>query len=197
MASVGKDMQEMETLAQMVDSYQASWMYWQFKQYEDITTITPEGETMYSGVGGSLSQQKLRVLSRTYPRATAGELNSFLFNSRTGVFTMNYTPVLNEYKLTTEIYFNRDTHYKNGVRFKVSVDHDGSNGGEVQDLTASVLEVWFCDANRLDLSYTGNAKSTLIVTLEPCNADDKDAVCHCRESDETNLDADAKKNILV
>lgn len=192
-----QDMQEMETLAQMVDSYQASWMYWQFKQYEDITTITPEGETMYSGVGGSLSQQKLRVLSRTYPRATAGELNSFLFNSRTGVFTMNYTPVLNEYKLTTEIYFNRDTHYKNGVRFKVSVDHDGSNGGEVQDLTASVLEVWFCDANRLDLSYTGNAKSTLIVTLEPCNADDKDAVCHCRESDETNLDADAKKNILV
>jgi len=183
-------MQEMETLAQMVDRYQASWMYWQFKQYEDITTITPEGETMYSGVGGSLSQQKLRVLSRTYPRATAGELNSFLFNSRTGLFTMNYTPVVGQYKLTTEIYFNRETHYKDGVRFKVNVDHDDVSN-EVQDLTASVLEVWFCDANRLDLSYTGNTKSTLVVTLEPCSADDKDIVCHCRP--DTDTDEEAKK----
>lgn len=204
------DMQEMEKLMQMADEFQASWMYWQFKQYEDLTTCTPEGESMYSGEGGSLSQRKLRVLSRTYPQATSGVLHSFAFNSRTSNFSMNYTPLLpseidqKEPRMAkTHLYFNRNEHYRNGIRLKVGTDNgDGTttevphwaegeeegNNNNVGDLTVSVLEVWRCDDNHLDIIYTGNVKSTLVVTLEPCGDTKRPNDPHCKCQDRNNDD---------
>ena len=184
------DMFEMEKLMQMVEEFQASWMYWQFKQYEDLTTCTPEGESMYSGVHDSLSERKLRVLSRSYPQSTAGELNSFSFDSRTSKFEMNYTPwrysdVPEGTNMISQIYFNQQVHYKSGVRLKVSVDnHDGTRTPiatteNVGDLTASVVELWLCGENRLELLYTGNSRSTLVVEFENCDAK-WDGFCHCQ-----------------
>lgn len=180
------DMQEMEDLMQMVDSFGASWMYWQFKQYEDLTTITPAGESLYSGVGNTLSHQKLRHLSRTYPQATAGELNSFSFNAHTAVFEMNYIPVINEFKKWTTLYFNRNEHYHTGI--KLSLFSEDESGNKVQlpyknqvgDLTVSVLEVWRCDDNKLDLIYTGNVDKAITVSLEPCDSN-VEAICKCTD----------------
>lgn len=191
------DMEELEKQMQLADEFQASWMYWQFKQYEDLTTCTPEGESMYSAKDGtSLSHNKLRVLSRTYPQSTAGDLDGFTFDSRTGDFTMTYKPwrysdVPEGTSMNSQIYFNRNVHYKNGFKFSVSGDSgDGvlrplASSEIVGDKTVSVLEVWRCDDNRLDLIYTGNSKVTVVVELEPCGDAHSDRMCKC-----TSIDTD-------
>jgi len=53
----------------------------------------------------------------------------------------------------------------------------------VGDKTVSVLEVWRCDDNRLDLIYTGNSKVTVVVELEPCGDAHSDRMCKCTSID--------------
>ncbi len=55
------------------------------RYYHDITTCTPEGETMYYA-NGTVVESKLRVLSRTYPQVTAGALKSFKFDTASVVY---------------------------------------------------------------------------------------------------------------
>lgn len=112
------DIYALEKLMQLADEHQQSWMYWQFKYYNDITTCTPgtEGsstEALYYA-NGTVSEQKLNVLSRTYPMATAGILNSYNFDTVTSRFQMNYN-ITESIKGTTDIYFNHELHYPHGA----------------------------------------------------------------------------------
>ena len=43
MQDIEADMNQLEHTMQVADGYLQSWMYWQYKYYEDITTCTPEG----------------------------------------------------------------------------------------------------------------------------------------------------------
>jgi hypothetical protein len=47
--------------------------------------------------------------------STAGSINGYEFNSITGDFSMGYTTGASMAGLTTDIYFNHDTHYQTGV----------------------------------------------------------------------------------
>jgi hypothetical protein len=38
------DIFAIERLCELADKRQQSWMYWEFKYYHDITTITPKGK---------------------------------------------------------------------------------------------------------------------------------------------------------
>lgn len=80
-----------------------------------------------------ICMDKLKVLSRTYPMATAGTLVSYEFNYHTLDFNMEYTPlaVLNngtpgtangddDKAHTTEIFYNKDTFYTNGINVEVT-----------------------------------------------------------------------------
>lgn len=92
------------------------------RYYEDITTCTPEGETLYND-DGTVVQSKLRLLSYTYPQATAGTIQSYAFDAATAAFSLVYTPlasvaVSNVEAITTDIYFNQELHYHSG---KVSI----------------------------------------------------------------------------
>lgn len=115
----GMDMLQM--VVQEADSFLQSWSYWQYKSYNDFTTQdrpnTMEG--LWNAEDGSLQENKLRVLSRTYAQAIAGEPFSMSFNRDNGAFYLVYTIRPDSSHSTTEIYLNEDLFYPKG--FKVVV----------------------------------------------------------------------------
>jgi len=176
------DYMNLEDVAQLADSYGSSWMYWQFKYYEDLTTMTPQGESLYSGEGGTVSEGKLKVLSRTYPQVVAGELGSFFFNSHTHVFSMSFTPSVDGPNAggPTEIYFNGPIHYPHGAMVELKAD-------EGADLTKVYIT---CSPDKLgvDLQARPNwtldgTPKTLNLEIRPCSMDDRKLdMCTCPQT---------------
>jgi len=119
------DIFALEKNVELADKFRQSWMYWQFKYFEDLTTCTPLGESMYDE-SGEICTNKLTVLSRTYPQATAGAVISYDFNTHTAEFNMQYTPRATVSStdaadsLTTQIYYNSDLFYAHGIKVELS-----------------------------------------------------------------------------
>lgn len=140
-------MYALEQTCELADKHHQSWIYWQFKYYEDITTCTPSGESLYNN-DGSVCEDKVRILSRTYPQAVAGLIHEYNFNLRTAEFSLSYTsqPTQGD----TVIYYNRQVHYPTGVVVQVT---DG----------VSVS----CDDN-MYVTLTHDGQMDIAVTLTPC-----------------------------
>lgn len=125
------DLVALERVAQLADRHMQSWMYWEYKYFQDITTITPEGEGLFNS-DGTVHEDKLRVLSRTYPQALAGSDGSYRFDAATANFQMRFALLstdasgtveqLSEEQRTTEVYVNRPLHYPHGLLVEVSGD---------------------------------------------------------------------------
>lgn len=84
---------------------------------------------------GNIVESKLRILSRTYPQAVAGDLHSYSFDTNTALFNMSYTPLksiagLNRPALSTVIYYNREVHYV-GRGVMVTVTYPSSSATQV------------------------------------------------------------------
>ena len=62
---------------------------------------------------GSINVEELRVISRTYAQAVAGDIVSMSFNSTTSDFTLIFSPSKST-TLPTEIYLNEALFYPNG-----------------------------------------------------------------------------------
>lgn len=78
--------------ADKADSANMSWLYWAYKYWDDPTTAdTDQGLFTNDADLGSVKQDKLRQLVRTYPQATAGRNLAYKYNVRTGAFAMSYT----------------------------------------------------------------------------------------------------------
>jgi hypothetical protein len=170
----------------MADEGAQSWMYWQYKYYNDITTCTPEGEALFY-TNGTACESKLRALSRTYPRAVAGTTVNFVFDTETAVFTLSYIPLAEISAseldaLTTEIYFNAQLFYPTGANVelivsstdKYEVDYDSyfsvtcsavvDGGGIIKILQTS--------------SLPPTASISVEVTVLPC--ENKQLQCLCQ-----------------
>ena len=169
-------------------------MYWQYKYYSDITTCTPEGEALYNN-NGTVSENKLRVLSRTYPMAVAGTLSSYNFRVElAGLFTMEYLPWVTssaEYSTSTAssrtsiLYYNEELYYSKGVH--VQVKYNSVSSGDTIDEDA------LPDASKVDIichehqaiflthsnTYTEHTQDISVkVTLTPCVTDNR-LICTC------------------
>ena len=55
MQDIDADMKQLEHTMQVADEYLQSWMYWQYKYYEDLTTCTPEGRHSPCHIGCHIS----------------------------------------------------------------------------------------------------------------------------------------------
>ncbi len=119
------DLYALQKNCQQADKHQQSWMYWQFKYYQDITTCTPVGESLYDE-NGEIVMDKLRVLSRSYPQIVAGAVQSYHFNMETAKFDLTFTPLASvslssgatakeAEPYTSELYVNREIYYPHGV----------------------------------------------------------------------------------
>jgi len=118
------DMIALQRTVEHADKYLQSWMYWQFKYYNDITTCTPVGEGMYNA-DGTVVDAKMNILTRPYPQATAGLLKAFDFDSGAGSLVMTFSPLADVSAAsvlgrTTDIYCNGEYHFRFGVTVELS-----------------------------------------------------------------------------
>jgi len=58
--------QEIRQVTEVSDTYLAGWGYWQFKNYEDLTTSASTGSEGFYNQDGSLLAWKVKALARTY-----------------------------------------------------------------------------------------------------------------------------------
>ncbi|HUP91174.1 MAG TPA: cellulase family glycosylhydrolase [Solimonas sp.] len=108
--------------AAAADANFTSWFYWHYKNWADPTT-----QSQTSGAQGmftddtdfaSVKLDKLRLLERTYPQATAGIPVSMTFDPDTGAFAYRYTP--RAATAPTEIFVPVELHYPQGYAVEVS-----------------------------------------------------------------------------
>eukprot|EP00122_Pirum_gemmata_P007192 Pgem_evm1s6594 len=69
--------------------YKNGWIYWQYKSFDDITSMTGKAEQFYNA-DGSLQKEKIEALTTTYAQAVAGDIVS-LKGNRDG-FELVYKP---------------------------------------------------------------------------------------------------------
>jgi endoglycosylceramidase len=58
--------QEIRQVTEVSDQYLASWAYWEFKKFEDLTTTAGVGSEGFYEPDGSLQSWKVKALARTY-----------------------------------------------------------------------------------------------------------------------------------
>jgi endoglycosylceramidase len=191
--AVAADLAQLARTTAVADRFQQSWMYWQFKYFQDITTCTPQGESLYNA-DGSICAEKLDVLSRTYPQAVAGQLENFEYDVHSRVFRMHYRLLSPEIfaaaegtgvGLQTEIYVNRELAYPHGLKVSVSIT---SSGGTAVGAVGEMVEVscpsssLSSSANKVLIVQVQDAPdSDLLVKVEivPCNAINMHS-CSCK-----------------
>ena len=61
---------EIQSLTEVCDEHLASWAYWQFKKFGDLTTTAGIGSEGFYNSDGTLQHDKVKALTRTYPQAT-------------------------------------------------------------------------------------------------------------------------------
>lgn len=110
-----------DTLA-AADANLGNWFYWQYKNWRDPTT-----QSQGSGAQGlfaddtdlsSAKPDKLRLLVRTYPQATAGIPLAMSFDPDSGEFSYRYEP--RAAQGLTEIYVPLALHYPQGYQLQLS-----------------------------------------------------------------------------
>ena len=98
------------------DSKAFSWSYWQYKGFNDITTTGSDTEGFWYA-NGTLQEEKVKALSRTYFQAVQGKPISMKFDNGEffGTFELD-----SKIKYPTEIYINRNFYYPNGFLIDIS-----------------------------------------------------------------------------
>jgi len=102
-------------LMDLADQQIQSWSYWQFKYFGDITTANSQ-ESFYNG-DGVLESNKVKMLTRTYPRAVAGNITKTYFDRSTGEYTLTFAPSARSNGIS-ELYAS-SLWYPDGVNIKV------------------------------------------------------------------------------
>ncbi|KAH3759248.1 glycosyl hydrolase family cellulase [Pelomyxa schiedti] len=107
-------------LMDLTDKYQQSWAYWQFKKYNDFTTVNG-GESFYSD-DGTIQTEKVAAITRAYPQAIAGTINSYQLDRATGKLTVDYN-INKAISQPTDIYVNVAMNYPKGVKVSMTPDN--------------------------------------------------------------------------
>jgi endoglycosylceramidase len=115
------DLDVLRQSATAADAKLIGWQYWQYKNFGDPTT-TSQGSSAQSLFTddtdlGSVKLDKLRVLERAYPQATAGTPLELSFDPDTGAFLYRYQA--QPASAPTEIHVPK-LHYPNGYRIELS-----------------------------------------------------------------------------
>lgn len=103
----------------VADQHFTSWMHWAYKVWSDPTTAdTAQGLFEDDADLSSVKEDKLRLLMRTYPQATAGIPQALTFDPDTAAFEYRYTP--RAARGPTEIFVPVALHYPQGYALEVS-----------------------------------------------------------------------------
>eukprot|EP00347_Sterkiella_histriomuscorum_P013225 403365531 len=145
---------EIQATTEVCDDYLAHWVYWQFKNYKDITTSAQSNYQGFYNKNGSLQTLKVKAISRTYIKATQGTLFSQKFDAETYVFIgkFKYQSVV---QAPTLIYYNKDYYQELGRGYTLTI-YDNSQAFltvgkdySVNDVSENHVEI-----NMLNDKYT-------------------------------------------
>jgi len=119
--SVDDDLTNMADTASVAESFQNSWIGWEYKPFAGSLA---NGTCTGCGLGpwnanGTVNWGIVKTLSRTYAQAVAGTVTQSLFNSTTAAYTLSYK-TKKSCTTPTEIYFNQPLHYPNGYQCTVT-----------------------------------------------------------------------------
>ena len=81
---------EIKQVADVSDEHLVGWAYWQFKNFEDLTTSAGTGSEGFYNMDGTVQTKKIKALSRTYAQATQGTILSQVFDSKTADYTLKF-----------------------------------------------------------------------------------------------------------
>lgn len=119
------DLTIVASTAASADAHLTSWFYWHYKNWADPTTQSQgtgaQGLFMDDADLSSVKLEKLKLLERTYPQATAGIPTSLSFDPVTGDFSYQYRP--RAAGGPTEIYVPVALHYPGGYSVTVTGAH--------------------------------------------------------------------------
>lgn len=109
-------------VTRLADEHLVGWQYWAYKNWRDPTTQSQgsgqQGLFADDADLGSVKADKLRILARAYPQATAGIPLALSFDPQTAAFSYRYAP--RPLAAPTEIYLPVAVHYPRGYRVEVS-----------------------------------------------------------------------------
>jgi len=124
------DLADIQTVMDQTDAKFVGWQYWAYKEWADPTTEsqTSGGQGMFKDDKdlSSVKVDKLKILERPYPQATAGVPTAMAFDASTATFTYAYTPRCAGGP--TEIYVPA-LHYPKGYKLEVAGAHATSAPG--------------------------------------------------------------------
>jgi len=78
---------EITQVADVCDANLASWAYWEFKTYKDLTTSAGNRSEGFYNYDGSLQQPKVKSLTRTYVQRAQGLIKEMKFDAESGNFS--------------------------------------------------------------------------------------------------------------
>ncbi len=137
LADTPLDLQELGHVMRLADDYLASHIYWQYKDYHDITSTGEAGEISLMP-GGAVAEDKVHVLTRPYAQAVAGHVKKMKFYEVPEKLKIQYEPNESEtfvdaQSRTTVVVINRvpGTGYFLEAGIKATVEWGGREGGRV------------------------------------------------------------------
>ena len=119
---------EVQSVTEVCDEYLASWAYWQFKKFGDLTTTAGTGSEGFYNDDGSMQDDKVKTLTRTYMQSTQGVLVSMKFNDTTSNFDATFK-VDTSINAPSVLYWNTQYWYPSGISIVVT----DSQGGMLTD----------------------------------------------------------------
>ena len=105
-----REIEEIANVARKAENQFQSWAYWQFKNFQDITTSSVGSQETFYLEDGSLQENKVKALVVTYMYALCGVPISNDFNRDTGVYSIEFLP--GKCAKNSEIYISEDYYYK-------------------------------------------------------------------------------------
>jgi endoglycosylceramidase len=90
------DLADLDQVMRQTEAKFVGWQYWQYKNWRDPTTESQEsgGQGLFADDEdlATVKVEKLKVLERPYPQATAGTPLALSFDAATRAFNYRYTP---------------------------------------------------------------------------------------------------------
>ncbi|GMH58525.1 hypothetical protein TrLO_g832 [Triparma laevis f. longispina] len=144
LSNTNLDLAELNHILRLADDHLVSQVYWQYKDYHDITCTGDAGISLYPG--GEIQDDKVKILARTYAEVVAGNTVTMKFHEKISRFNLVYEPnVKTSYivedveegaeegefaERTSVIRIDREHWYRRGVI--VDVDWGEGPEGEVE-----------------------------------------------------------------
>ncbi|MGH8454460.1 MAG: cellulase family glycosylhydrolase [Nevskiales bacterium] len=113
----------LKRVTRLADEQLVGWQYWHYKNWSDPTTQSQGSgaQSLFTDDDdlGTVKLDKLRILERSYPQATAGVPLALSFDPDTAEFSYRFTPRASA-TAPTEIYVPVALHYPQGYLATVS-----------------------------------------------------------------------------